>query len=100
MENIGSTEISNFDLYYVSTDLVTNEKQSYFKSLDGFVLKPGETNSIDLDIMPNSRFKVNPNSMYYKSANEMNFEVFLNAKGSQCQIVTIKKDAGGAEVAD
>lgn len=99
--NTGSSDLSDFDVYYTIKDLVTNDVQSYYRTLPGFTLKAGETAALHFDNSGQpGHFSVNPNSMYVTSQNKRVFEVTLHAKGFAPQTVKINKDAGGAETAD
>lgn len=101
LENPGNTEISNFTAYYTITDLKTGDNQSYELALDGFSLKPKETRSINIDTEQKlEHYRANPNSLYYKSLNQLGVNVTVSAKGYQSQTASVKKDEGGDEVAD
>jgi hypothetical protein len=64
-------------------------------------LQPKETKSIHIDTQQGSNhYQANPNSLYYKSIDQLEISVMVNATGYQSQISTVKKDAGGAELAD
>jgi len=101
LQNNSQQAIKDFSIYYEYNDLVDNSKQSYEMSLSGFVLKPGETKSANIDISGKSgHFRANPNSSYYQSINPKEVKVVVSATGHQAQEVTVKKDKGGAETAD
>lgn len=101
LENNGDADITGFQTYYSITDLNTEDKQSYLISLKDFVLKSGEEKSVHIDTTGLAgHYRANPNSMYYNSMNEMMVKVTVNAQGHKSQTSEIKKDAGGAEVAD
>ncbi len=101
LKSTGKQDINSLSLYYTITDLVTNEAQSYTVPLTGFVLKAGETTSVHVDTSGEAgHFRANPNSLYYKSPNEMQFVVTVSAPGHLAQTLTVKKDKGGAELAD
>jgi hypothetical protein len=101
LENSGNTEINNFTAYYTIKDLKTGDNQSYELALDGFSLKPKETRSIHIDTEQKlEHYRANPNSLYYKSLNQLGVNVTVSAKGYQSQTSSVKKDEGGDEVAD
>jgi hypothetical protein len=101
LENPGNTEITNFSAYYTIKDLNTSDKQSYELTLNGFSLKPKETRSIHIDTEQNpEHYRANPNSLYYKSSNQLEVNVTVSAKGYQSQTSSVNKDKGGTEVAD
>lgn len=101
LENSGNTEISNFTAYYTVKDLKTGDNQSYELTLDGLSLKPKETRSVHIDTKQKlEHYRANPNSLYYKSINQLEVNVTVSAKGYQSQTSSVKKDEGGDEVAD
>lgn len=101
LENLVDTEITNFSVYYTIKDVNTSVTQSYELPLTGFSLQPKETKSIHIDTQQGSNhYQANPNSLYYKSIDQLEISVMVNATGYQSQISTVKKDAGGAELAD
>ena len=101
LKNTGSSDITNMQVFYSITDLVTNKKQSYIVPLTGFSLKAGSTESVHIDSKQGANhFKDNPNSIYHTSMNKLRFDVIINAQGYEAQEGTVKKDAGGKETAD
>ena len=99
--NTSGKDLSNFEIYYTITDLVTNKKEGYFKPLTGFVLKSGQSQTIHLDnLSGEGHFSSNKNSIYYTSANKLQFDVIVSTPGYKVQTVQVFKDAGGAEVKD
>ncbi|WP_458699686.1 hypothetical protein ACKGJI_07580 [Sulfurospirillum sp. 1307] len=101
LQNTSSKDISDFTLFYKIVDLKTRAMQSYILPLNGFVLGANEKKSVHVDLKkaPN-HFQANPNSLYYNSLNEREVSVIVNATGYKAQSSSVKKDAGGAEVAD
>ena len=101
LKNKGEKAIKNFSIYYEYNDLVNNSKQSYEMPLTGFVLKPGETKSVNIDTSGKpGHFRANPNSSYYQSINPKKIKVVVSAPGYQAQELSVKKDKGGAETVD
>lgn len=101
LENLAGSNISNFTVYYTITDLNTTQEESYIKSLDGFTLKAHGTKSIHIDSgQKPGHFRANPSGMYHTSTDALEFTVTVSAQGYQAQTASVKKDAGGAEVAD
>lgn len=101
LNSTSNSDITNMSLYYTITDLVTNDTQSYTVPLTGFVLKSGETKSAHIDTATGvDHFRANPNSLYYKSQNEMRVDVSVSAPGHKTQTGTVMKDKGGAELVD
>lgn len=101
LENLNGSDISNFTVYYMITDLKTKQKESYIKSLPGFTLTGYGTKSIHIDSgQKPEHFRANPSSIYYISTDALEFTVTVSSQRYQTQTASIKKDAGGAEVAD
>ncbi len=101
LKNLNGSDISNFTVYYTITDLKTKQEESYVKALPGFTLKGHGTKSIHIDSgRKPGHFRANPSSMYYASTDGLEFNVTVSAQGYQAQTASVKKDAGGAEVAD
>jgi len=89
------------EIFYRITDLNTNQEQSYVVALKGFTLEKGKEKAVHIDTTQGTdHFRANPNSLYYTSMNEMSVNVAINAPGHLAQEGRIKKDKGGAEVAD
>ncbi len=101
VQNTAATDITDMVVHYVITDLRDNRTESYLVSLNGFVLKAGETGTIHFDegTGPN-HFRANPSGLYAVSTDELLFSVTVSADGYQAQQAEVKKDAGGAEVPD
>jgi hypothetical protein len=99
--NNGSQNISNFQVFYTITDLKTNQTQSTLLPLNGFILGSHQEKSVHIDVSgKEGHFRANPNSIYYTSKNQLQFNVLVNAQGHQAQHATVKKDAGGTEGPD
>ncbi len=101
LKNTASKDLSDFEVYYLITDATTGQKEGYYKKLAGFVLKSGEVQAIHFDNGTEpGHFKANKDSLFYKSPNQLTFDVSVSAAGYKIQTVQISKDAGGAEQAD
>ncbi len=101
LKNTVGKDLTDFEVYYQITDMVTGQKEGYYKKLTSFVLKSGETQSIHFDGGTEAgHFSANKNSLYYKSPNKMVFDVTVSTPGYKLQTVQISKDAGGAEQND
>lgn len=100
--NTTSKPISNLTLYYKDTDISgAVAPQSYIIPLKWLILQPNKETSIHIDTSwKPGHFRANPNSMYYLDKNWQTFEVILNAKWYNAVKATVKKDPGGAELAD
>lgn len=101
LKNITGKDLSDFEVYYMITDMATGQKEGYYKKLTDFVSRSGETQAIHFDNGTDSgHFKANKDSLYYKSPNKLTFDVTVSAAGYKTQNVQISKDAGGAEQVD
>ncbi len=101
LQNTSQNDMNNFEVYYTVKDLTTQKSEGYYKKLDGFVLKAGETQSVHFDNKSGmNHFGVNTNGMYFTSVNELQFDVQVSTPDFKIATVQIKKDAGGAEVKD
>ena len=96
--NTTSETLTSFDMFYRITDTSTGDQQSYYQQLPGFELRAGETRHVHVDNGTGTdHFAVNPNSLYYTSANQLDVAVTLHAPGWAPQTADVKKDAGDAE---
>jgi len=101
LKNTAGKDLADFEVYYLITDTMTSQKEGYYKKLSGFVLRSGETQAIHFDNGTEpGHFKVNKDSLYYKSPNKLTFDVTVSTAGYKIQTVQISKDAGGAEQQD
>ncbi|MEZ7821303.1 MAG: hypothetical protein QMB51_03275, partial [Patescibacteria group bacterium] len=101
LKNTSGKDLSGFEIYYTITDQTTNQKEGYYKKLDGFVLKSNETKSIHFDNKTgDGHFTSNTNSIYYKSPNKMVFDVIISVPNYKIETIKVNKDAGGAEQKD
>lgn len=102
LSNTGSSELTQFEVYYTFTDPTTNITESYYTQLLGsFTIPAGTKRIIHFD---NSgavdHYPVNKFSLYYTDTNAMKVTVTVSATGAAMQTATIQKDAGGPETAD
>jgi hypothetical protein len=105
LQNLGNTEITNFTAFYTIKDLNTSDEQSYELALNGFSLKPKEIKSVHIDTEnPGNKdpghYRANPNSLYYKSSNELEINVTVSANEFQSKVSSVKKAASGTEAPD
>jgi len=100
--NTTNSPISDLTLYYKDIDNSgAVAPQTYIIHLTGLTLQPNKETSIHVDLSwKPGHFRANPNSMYYLDKNGQTFDVTLNAKWFNATTKTIKKDPGGAELAD
>ena len=101
LKNTTGKDLSNFEVYYTITDATANIQEGYSKKLPGFVLKKGNTQTIHFDNKSgDGHFSANKQSVYYKSSNQVIFDVTVSSPGYKAQTVQVTKAAGGAEVKD
>ena len=98
VSNPGSADLTDFEIYYTITDQTTGVVQGYYRSLPGFTVKAGETQTIHFDNtgLPD-HFSVNPNSAFYTDVNGLTLEVTMHTPGFAPQTASVAKDPGGAE---
>ena len=98
VNNSGTTDLTNFDIYYTLTDQTTGAAQGYYRTLPGFAVKAGEIKTIHFDNTGQpDHFSVNPNSAFYTNLNALTLDVNLNAPGFATQTASVDKDPAGAE---
>ena len=98
VSNSTQKDIAGFEIYYTFTDAVTGDQQAYYRKLDGFSLKTGESKSLHLDNdAATDHFSVNPNSVFYANPNLLVVDVTLHAVGYAPQTASINKDPIGKE---
>lgn len=98
VSNPGTSDLSNFEIYYTITDQTTGAVQAYYRTLPAFTVKTGETQTLHFDNTGKSgHFSVNPNSAFYTDVNALTIEVTLHTSGLAPQIASVSKDPAGAE---
>ncbi len=101
LQNLTNTDLTNFEVYYTIADSAANKKEGYYKKLDSYVLKAGATQSVNFDNKQVAgHFSVNTNSLYFKSTDQLQFNVMVSTQGYKIQTATATKSAGGAETKD
>lgn len=101
LKNSSGKDLTDFEIYYTISDQTTNKKEGYYKKLNGFVLKNGQTQSAHFDNKSgDGHFSANKNSIYYTSKNKLSFTISVSAPGYMPQTVSVTKDTGGAEIKD
>jgi hypothetical protein len=101
LKNTSGKELKGFEVYYTIADNDTNKIESYYVNLPDFILKNGETKSINFDNKSgDGHFGVNVNSIYFTSTNAKEFEVIISTKGYKPISGKVSKDPGGEEKAD
>lgn len=100
--NTGATTLTGFEVFYTIKDSTTGERESYYTKLPrAFEVTGTSSRTIHFDnkTAPD-HFPDNPYSLYHTSLNRLDVTVEVSAQGAATQTVTVKKDAGGDEVAD
>lgn len=101
LQNLTNKDLTNFEVYYTITDSVTHQKEGYYKILNNYVLKAGATQSVNFDNKQGvGHFGVNINNLYFKSTDQLQFNIIVSAKGYKIQTATATKSTGGAETKD
>jgi hypothetical protein len=102
LSNIGSTELTAFEVFYTYTDPATNISENYYAKLPAdFTIPAGGRRAAHFDSTgAPDHFPVNQFSLYYTDTNALDVSVTVSAIGSAVQTSTVHKDAGGAETAD
>ncbi len=98
VSNPGNSDLSNFEIYYTITDQDTGAVQAYYRTLPGFSVKAGETQTLHFDNTGKpGHVSVNPNSAFYTDVNALTIEVYLHTPGMVPQTDSVAKDPAGAE---
>lgn len=107
LTNPGATLLTGLQVYFTITDSQTLRSESYSRTLPAFKLKAGAATVLHFDVRGSldsnaaaEHFRLNPNSMLYKSANAKTVTIQVAAAGYAPSSITVKKDAGTAEKAD
>ncbi len=101
LKNTSTETMTNFDIYYLMTDIVTKAQEGYNKKLTGLTLAPGETKTIYFDgAATPGHYSANKSNLYYKALNGVRFDITVSAAGFKPQTVQAHKAAGGAEQKD
>lgn len=100
--NNGKNEYSNFDIYYTISDKITNQKESYYRKLEGFSIKPGDTQTLHFDnkVSQSGHYDGNMNGLYGTSSNGLTFDIILHCYGFKPYEFSVEKAKGTAEVVD
>lgn len=101
VKNTSGENLTDLVVFYSLKDEGTGKIESYYKPLTGLTINKGETVDVNFDDtgLP-GHFRDNPNSIYRTSQNAKTFAVQLAASGYAPVQIELKKDKGGAELAD
>lgn len=102
LTNIGTAELTAFEVYYTFTDPTTNTTEGYYARLPAdFTIPGGGTRVAHFDNTGAvDHFPVNEFSLYYTDTNALDVTVTVSATDTAIQTTSIQKDAGGPETAD
>ena len=107
LKNPGAAAIQGLQIHYTIKDNTTGKAESYYRNLSGFKIAANQPATLHFDVTgstnfaaPTDHFRINPNSLLYKSPNAKTITIQVAASGFAPNTLTIKKDAGGAEKAD
>jgi hypothetical protein len=101
VKNTSGEGLRDLVMFYSLKDDITGNVESYYKPLTGLALAKDETAAVHLDTGETpGHFRENPNSIYRTSQNAKTFTIQLAASGYAPVQVELKKDKGGAELAD
>jgi len=102
LTNIGTTELTGFEVFYTYDDPTDGVAESYFARLpDTFTIAAGTSRVIHFDSTgAPDHFADNQYSLYHTSLNALDVTVEVSATDAAPQTLTVQKDKGGDEVAD
>ncbi len=101
LKNTTDNELKGFEVYYTIKDNDTNLTEAYYVRLPDFILKSGETKSINFDNKDgDGHYSVNINSIYFTTMSAKVFEVTVSTDGYKLVSGKVNKDPGGEEKAD
>ncbi len=95
--NNGTSDLSNFDIYYSITDKKnTDQVEGYYQKLDGLSVKAGDSVTLhfDNDLSQAGHYYGNINGLYGTSANGLTSAVQLHAAGYQPASFSVDKADG------
>jgi hypothetical protein len=107
LKNPTAEDIKGIDVFMTLKDDVTGATENMYRKLTGFDIPKGATKTLHFDLegsvdftQATDHFGSNPNSALYKSVNSKLITVEVASAGYAPAMVEIKKDKGGAELAD
>ncbi len=105
--NPAGADLTGLKVYFTIRDDKTLRTESYMRNLTAFKLNAGTSTVLHFDVggsldanAPTDRFRANPNSMLYRTANAKTLTIQIASAGYAPSSITTKKDAGTAEKAD
>jgi len=107
LNNPAAVGVQGLQIFYTITDSTSGKTESYYRNLSAFKFPANSPMVLHFDskgspdsTLPGDHFRLNPNSLLYKSPNAKTMTIEIAATGFQPSTLSIKKDAGGAEKAD
>lgn len=101
LRNTGTADLAGVEVFYTFTDTKTSDTESYYLKLPSTFTIPANGQRIAHfdNTGATDHFPVNKYSLYATSTNPQKVAVIVSATGAATATKTVKKDAGGAEVA-
>ena len=107
LKNPSATALQGLQIHYTIKDNTTGKSESYYRNLSAFKIPANQTSVLHFEekgainfASQADHFRINPNSLLYKSVNAKTLTIQVAAAGFAPSSLTIKKDRGGAEKAD
>lgn len=101
LKNTGSTELSNFEVFYQMTDVTTGATESYYQKLDGFSLAAGSQDYVYFDNKTDpGHYPENQFSLFRSSQNQVDFQITVSSDGAAIATATATKAVGTGEKVD
>ena len=99
INNTGSKEVSNAEIFYVMKDTKTSKVENYYQKLDGLIIPAGASKTIFFDNETGPlHFPENKYSLYRTSTNEVTFTIEISAPGYKTAAASAVKAEGTGEV--
>ena len=84
LKNVGSTALSNVEVYYEMTDIVTKAKEGYYQKLTNLVIPAHQETTVYFDNKNQpGHYPENQFSLYRSSTNQVNFVIWVSAAGAK-----------------
>jgi len=98
LKNTSASPLSNIEVYYEMTDVVTKAKEGYYQKLNGVVIAPSSESTVYFDGKNQlGHYAENQFSLYRSSQNEVDFRIWVSATGVKIAQATAVKSKGTGE---
>ena len=98
LKNTSAKPLTNIEVYYEMTDIVTKAKEGYFQKLDGITIAVNKGTTIYFDGKSQlGHYPENQFSLYRSSPNEVDFKIWVSAPGVKIAQATAVKSKGTGE---